>query len=273
METKICSKCGEEKLATTEFFHKAIKGKCGLKAICKACSSQYNKKQKAIYYKNNKEEILKRNENWRKENKEVYARGKKTYYENNKEEILEKMKKYRDINANDINYRRGLYRANNVERIKEQNKRHYNDNKEKIKRYVNAWVEENKDKSNYYKLKCQQQRRALKAQLPSTLTDEQWDNAKQHFSNGCAYCGIAEKQHIVDTGQQLHQDHFIPLTRGGGYTVENIIPSCRSCNCSKNDKDFFEWYPTYEHYDSKRETFVLKYLNYTTEKTQQLALM
>jgi hypothetical protein len=37
MNTKICTKCGIEKLATTEFFHKSSTGKYGFHARCKVC--------------------------------------------------------------------------------------------------------------------------------------------------------------------------------------------------------------------------------------------
>lgn len=47
---------------------------------------------------------------------------------------------------------------------------------------------------------------------------------------------------------------------------------CISCNSSKRDKDFFEWYPTYKHYNQEREKFILEYLGYTTDDTQQLSI-
>ena len=31
MTTKICSKCGEQKPATTEYFNKGTRGKCGIR--------------------------------------------------------------------------------------------------------------------------------------------------------------------------------------------------------------------------------------------------
>ena len=36
-------------------------------------------------------------------------------------------------------------------------------------------------------------------------------------------------------------DHIIPLSRGGVHSVGNLIPLCRSCNSSKNDKTWMEW--------------------------------
>ncbi len=37
--TKICTRCGNSKPATIEYFHKAAKGKYGVKPVCKTCLS------------------------------------------------------------------------------------------------------------------------------------------------------------------------------------------------------------------------------------------
>jgi 5-methylcytosine-specific restriction endonuclease McrA len=41
--------------------------------------------------------------------------------------------------------------------------------------------------------------------------------------------------------KRLTQDHFIPVAKGGPYTQNNIVPACKRCNSSKNDKDAMEW--------------------------------
>ena len=46
MQTKVCTKCGEEKPATTEYFFKDKRGKYGIAARCKECCLAY---QRAIY--------------------------------------------------------------------------------------------------------------------------------------------------------------------------------------------------------------------------------
>jgi hypothetical protein len=40
MNTKTCTKCGEKKEATTDFFYKQKRGKYGLRADCKVCSRE-----------------------------------------------------------------------------------------------------------------------------------------------------------------------------------------------------------------------------------------
>ena len=107
-----------------------------------------------------------------------------------------------------------------------------------------------------------QKRRAAKKQLSNSLTTKQWNKIKEHFDNKCAYCGKE---------LPLAQEHFIPLSDGGEYTHNNIIPACKSCNSSKKNKSFFDWYPKYKRYSKKREKNILKFLGYKNE-VQQLKL-
>ena len=57
----------------------------------------------------------------------------------------------------------------------------------------------------------------------------------------------------------LTQDHFIPLSKGGEYSKKNIIPSCRSCNSRKSNKDFYEWYKGDIHYSKERVNKIEEY--------------
>jgi len=55
------------------------------------------------------------------------------------------------------------------------------------------------------------------------------------FKNQCAYCGIA----LNKLNETI--DHLIPRRRGGKNNIENLIASCRSCNCSKSLKTLDEF--------------------------------
>ena len=83
-----------------------------------------------------------------------------------------------------------------------------------------------------------QKRLAQKAAIPATFTLEDWDRCLEYFG-GCAYCGATD---------DLHQDHFIPFSKDGPYTPDNIVPACSRCNHSKNDSDPEDWC-TPEQYD------------------------
>ena len=34
---------------------------------------------------------------------------------------------------------------------------------------------------------------------------------------------------------------MLPISRGGRYTIENVVPACRSCNASKSNDEVTSW--------------------------------
>lgn len=64
------------------------------------------------------------------------------------------------------------------------------------------------------------------------LSAEQWA-ALQRAWGGCAYCGAV--------GQALQRDCVLALSRGGRYTLENIVPACGTCNTSKCNDEVTGW--------------------------------
>lgn len=64
------------------------------------------------------------------------------------------------------------------------------------------------------------------------LSDEQWEALKQAWG-GCAYCGAVD--------QPLQRDCVLAISRGGRYTLENIVPACQSCNTSKCNDEVTAW--------------------------------
>ena len=64
------------------------------------------------------------------------------------------------------------------------------------------------------------------------LTAEQWAALKDAWS-GCAYCGA--------TDSALQRDCVMAISRGGRYTVDNVVPACASCNTSKCNDEVTGW--------------------------------
>jgi 5-methylcytosine-specific restriction endonuclease McrA len=64
------------------------------------------------------------------------------------------------------------------------------------------------------------------------LSEEQWTALKVAWG-GCAYCGV--------TGGALQRDCVLALSRGGRYTLDNIVPACRACNTSKCNAEVTGW--------------------------------
>lgn len=69
--------------------------------------------------------------------------------------------------------------------------------------------------------------RARVRSLPATLTLEEWTRTVSDFEGLCSYCMAAPVAVL---------EHFIPVTRGGGTTAGNCLPSCGPCNGRKHGK-------------------------------------
>ena len=70
------------------------------------------------------------------------------------------------------------------------------------------------------------------AQVAHDLTDAQWTALLEAWA-GCAYCGATERP--------LQRDCVLPISRGGRYTLGNVVPACRSCNTSKCNGEVTAW--------------------------------
>jgi 5-methylcytosine-specific restriction endonuclease McrA len=75
-------------------------------------------------------------------------------------------------------------------------------------------------------------RRRRVAAADNDLTDAEWDRLVAAWG-GCAYCGA--------TGVAVQRDCVLPISRGGRYTLENVVPACRSCNASKCNDEVTGW--------------------------------
>jgi 5-methylcytosine-specific restriction endonuclease McrA len=75
-------------------------------------------------------------------------------------------------------------------------------------------------------------RKRRMARVEHDLTPAQWSALKDAWA-GCAYCGVADKP--------LQRDCVLALSRGGRYTLDNIVPACRSCNTSKCNDEVTGW--------------------------------
>lgn len=80
-----------------------------------------------------------------------------------------------------------------------------------------------------YKARAKAHRHVRRARLAgcaqNDLTPGQWNLLKLVFNNRCAYC--------LAVCSNPHQDHIVPISRGGDNTLTNVVPSCGSCNDKK----------------------------------------
>lgn len=97
------------------------------------------------------------------------------------------------------------------------------------------------------------------ARVEHDLTDEQWEALLAAWG-GCAYCGTP--------GEALQRDCVLPLSRGGRYTLDNIVPACRSCNASKCNDEVTGWLRR-RRLDER--TFLLRHLEITAMLARRFA--
>jgi len=71
------------------------------------------------------------------------------------------------------------------------------------------------------------------------LTWPQWEGILAAFNGKCAYCDAAGEMQI---------EHVVPVARGGTHTADNIVPSCKKCNNSKNAKELRSWLQDEDRY-------------------------
>lgn len=241
--TKVCTKCKLELPATKEYFSKG-NNKSGLRAYCKECGKAYNKqwnKENKTYY-----------DKWRSLHKEELKEYLRNYNIQNKESISIRKKEYQQLNADKYLAYQKEYMRKNKERLQEYRREYHLKNIEKITRNVREWESNNYKRNRESCRMTLQRRKARINNLKYTLTAEEWSITKDNFNNECAYCGEKIK---------LEQEHIIPVSKGGPYTKENIIPACKSCNCKKSNKDLDEWYPKQKFYTKERENKIILHMN------------
>lgn len=245
--TKQCNKCKEIKPVSKKYFHVQKSVKSGFRSICKECIKEKYEKNKPNTHNTKTPmtayDVMKKMEKRRIKNK--------SRYDKNKDKInARRRKKYKESKsrgeAKRKKYHENYYR-NNKERYKERYQRYKESGK---------WIEVNR--------RANQKRRSRLKSLPSSYAKEDWLECLEYFDNRCCYCGNDENH--------LHQDHFIPLSKGGEYTKNNIVPACKKCNLRKNAQDFFSWYKECDFYSSKKEQKILKFLNYKNN-IQQLSIL
>jgi hypothetical protein len=208
---KKCSLCGEEK--SKDLFGKSSNSKDGLRSRCKVCRSVESKEYRHKY----RQEVLDRKKKWYQD---TISRAKERTNKALKEGARE------------------CTQCNKIKPILEYRKRPNGGFYSKCKLCENfnnkVYRKNNPELINELKVVSENKRREKAKNLKNTFNRHEWKRCKLYFINSCAYCGKEL--------QNLTQDHFIPLSKNGEYTKYNIVPSCKSCNSEKNNKNPYEWF-------------------------------
>lgn len=206
---KLCTKCGEIKPETLEYFGPKKNGRNGFRADCKNCGAQYSRER----YKENPEKYRQSSLDSYYRNHERGKKKGRDYYHNHKETLIKRNREWK---------------ANHQEEIRQQSK---------IKKQTPEGRRADQAKGHH--------RRARARHLPRKYTANQWIRALDYFSRKnihcCAVCGRPP-----GLWHTLSADHWIPISSPDcpGTVPTNIVPLCHGidgCNNSKNSRDPVEW--------------------------------
>ena len=189
------------------------------------------------YYEKNKKEISERTKQYREQNKEKLKARKAKYREENREILRDKDRKYRAANKEKRAEQSARSREKNRENTRKKDRERYQLNKEQLRERSNHYYHTHKEKFSEYNKKYQQTPNGRYQTYKSRAKRKGWDfgytleDFHNMFDNTtCHYCG----DKIVGIGIDRLDNKL-------GYTKENTVPCCTTCNNMKYiyDHDFF----------------------------------
>lgn len=130
-------------------------------------------------------------------------------------------KVWREQNKQRLDEWQRAYNQTHREQISQAGKAYYLAHRDVVRQRTREYQVNNKDKIIIYSLRRYNRAKGVRADL----TSQQWELIKSIFRGKCAYCGKKTTR--------LEKEHIIPLSQGGGLTLRNIVPACRSCNSKK----------------------------------------
>jgi len=209
VEHKVCPTCGTDKPASE--FYLAPKRGDGLNWECKGCTKG-------------------RVKGWAENNPEIKEANDQRHYEIIKADGRMELYRKRCIEKNPGIRNRWAhnYRENHREHINEYMRLYRWAHPEVHRKARQKWTKNNPEKN---RIKVQR-RNTRKRELPFDLKEQDVEDLMELFEDSCAFCDV--------NGVKLTLEHVVPLNRrdvpNPGTVRGNLIPLCKACNSSKNDK-------------------------------------
>lgn len=220
--TKVCTKCGQEKPATREFFYGRPKRSDGLESSCKEC----DKAAARAHWHAHADDGHARQRAYREAHPEKQRAASARYRERHPEEARAHSRKCRAAHLDERRAYDREWQKRNPDKARAAGRRYDAAHPERR----NAWRQANPD----HVRAANSRRRARKKAAEGCYTRQ--DVAAQYLrqQGTCYWCG-------KKVGRDYHVDHVIPLARGGSNGPENLVISCGPCNTSKGAKLPHEW--------------------------------
>lgn len=262
-EVKRCSKCGEEKAATTEMFTKNPRGPLGLSGVCLACHALKKTPLPEGQKRCSKcKEVLPIEEfgphkrtldRLRSECKACGRSDTVAYRARNPDKTKAQNRKHvekiqaspggwpelrRKYSVKRLEYEK-IYRRENAARINKANQDRYWADLENARAHARArskeWRIANPDKARAAAVNSRFRRGELAAALDGGGIRKLFIKC----SGRCIYCG----ERVGGAYKRFHVDHYIPLSKGGPHHIDNLVLACQRCNQRKYNKMPWEFMP------------------------------
>jgi 5-methylcytosine-specific restriction endonuclease McrA len=158
------------------------------------------------------------------------AKKTQVYREQNSEKAREATRAWKKANREMVARYQAIYERANPEMVRRWRRNYRDTNRNKLIQQSLAYQKAYPDRARAK----EQNRRARKRNAEGTFTPAEFA-AKLELAKGrCHWCG----KKIKGTP---HADHVVALAKGGTNYIENIVPSCATCNKSKGIKTPLEF--------------------------------
>jgi hypothetical protein len=246
--SKMCNKCKCEKEIVE--FSISRQSKDGYQNKCKDCQSKYNASkielnrikefkplEKKYCYKCKTTKTI---DNFHKDKTKDDGYNnlckccKKEKYLNNHQEEKEKRKIYNEKYKKDG--RLQDWKIENRKTILEKQRNHYYKNRDKILELKRIYT-----KTDTAKISCKNKAHKRRAKIQEGTATTKELKCLVDITTNCYWCNC-KLDKAINNG--FHIDHYLPLSKNGTHTLDNIVISCPTCNMKKGSKDPFEFATT-----------------------------
>jgi 5-methylcytosine-specific restriction endonuclease McrA len=156
--------------------------------------------------------------------------------------------------------------------VMEEQRRHWQENPEAKAAHDRWWKSHNwwlryqinPELRLYTRQKSKRRKAQMRNSVAIQVSGQEISARFAKFDHRCAYCGA---------GGDLHIEHVVPISRGGGHAIGNIVPACESCNYSKRDHQPETWYRRQPFFSELRWRKICRVLGWQRSSVGQLALL